>query len=109
MRMEKVFCSARERFGWENPEQIYIFKIETGTIIGTHFTRKAEEVPAQIRIIVDVGGKVEAEVEPKPDVEGCVSFIRFIEPSEEIVKHPLNPLSDEDNKSRKYENTFHNP
>jgi hypothetical protein len=78
MPTEIVVCSAKERFGWGSPAQIYIFKTETGSHIGSRFTCKAEDIPEQIRKAVDAGGTVKAEVGLEPDADGLVPFRRFI-------------------------------
>ena len=78
MLTEIVVCSSSERFGWGNPEQIYIFMTETGTNIGSRFFCIVEEIPPQVRNAVDTGGKAKAEVGTEPDGEGLIEFKRFI-------------------------------
>ena len=60
----------------EIPEQIYIFKTETGSV--PVFFCIVEEIPPQVRNVVDTGGKAKAEVGTEPDDEGLIEFKRFI-------------------------------
>jgi len=78
MLTEIVVYTSGERFGWENPEQFYLFKSETGINIGSRFMCKVEEIPPQVRNAVDTGGKVKAEVGTEPDAEGLIEFKGFI-------------------------------
>jgi hypothetical protein len=50
---EIVVSSVKERFGWGNPEQIYIFKTETGINVGCRFLCRVENIPEQIRKVVE--------------------------------------------------------
>jgi hypothetical protein len=65
-----VDCQAGEGFTWEgNPERTCTFKTEHGW-----FSRKAKEIPWEVQ---HAFGKVKAEVDPEPDADGCIQFIRF--------------------------------